>query len=180
MENDLRSLRARVIEMVFSGLPLEPTLSEIASLLEDFRPDAIFGISLVDAAGERFETSIFPGLAPSFAAAGAGAPVAPPYVGTCCEAIWRGETVTCTDVRADTQFSAVWRERCLEQGMAAIQSRPTLKRSGGGFAASFVTGFRQPRALSAWDDDLMDVGGELVALAINRCLSREGPGGASI
>lgn len=179
MENDFRSLRTRVIEMVISGLPLEPTLSELASLLEDLRPDAIFGVSLVDAAGECFETSIFPGLAPSFASAGAGTPLTPPYVGTCCEAVWRGETVTCTDIRADTKFSEVWRERCLEQGMAAIQSRPTLKR-GGGFAASFVTGFRQPCMPGAWDDELMDVGGELVSLAISRCLSRERPGGPLI
>lgn len=177
MEKDFRSLRAHVIDMVFGGLPLEPTLSELASLLEDLRPDAIFGISLVDDAGELFETSIFPGLAPSFAAAGAGAPVAPPYVGTCCEAIWLGERITCTDIRADTKFSEVWRERCLEQGMAAIQSRPTLKRSQG-FAASFVTGFRRPSALSAWDDDLLDVGGDLIALAISRCRRPERFSGA--
>ena len=53
-------------------------------------------------------------------------PIAPPYIGTCAQAVCEERLVVCPDLATDTRFDAGWRRLYLGLGIQSVQSAPVF------------------------------------------------------
>jgi hypothetical protein len=83
-----------ILAMIARDRPMTETLAAVVKLAETLEPAALAGVTIVDRAEQSLEMAVFPSVAPAFANAIAGVPLGPPHVGTCAQALYRGEVVT--------------------------------------------------------------------------------------
>lgn len=94
-----------ILFMLVRDTPPMETLAAITRLAESIEPNAVAGVTIVDRAGKTLEMAVFPSAHKSFADAIAGVPLGPPHVGTCAQALYRGESVTSENLAIDTRFA---------------------------------------------------------------------------
>src|SRR5262245_19661859 len=139
-------------------------------MAERIAPGSMAGVTVLDRAGKVFERCVMPSV-PTYAAAIAGAKVGPPHVGTCAAAVYRGATVTSSDVSGDMRFDPAWRSINIEHGIKRIQSRPAVSADGRALGSFFI-GFTSLEP-APWPDEVAAVGARLAGLAIDRHLASE-------
>ena len=89
-----------VLTMIARDAPFMDTLKAIIALAERMEPLAVAGVTIVDRAERSLEMAVFTSVGQEFADAVAGVPLGPPHVGTCAQALYRGEVVTTGRKRA--------------------------------------------------------------------------------
>ena len=95
--------------------------------------------------GATFEKVMFPSLPDSPFSTLSHSPSAPPYVGTCAQAMCEDRIIVCPDVATDTRFDAGWRRLYLGCGLHSVQSAPVFGCNGKALG-TFVMALREPGA----------------------------------
>lgn len=156
-----------LLELIASGHPLEDCLTAVCLAVEQLNPLIRACVLLSDADQQRFTGAITPDFPPSFRAAAEGIPINDLRIGTCAEAVYCGEPVTCTDVAADDRWSPAWRDLCLAHGIRACHSTPILAMEGQPLG-SLMLCFDQPRQPTPWEYQLADFGTQVARIALER------------
>jgi GAF domain-containing protein len=120
-------------------------LEALCMLAEELQSGAIVGCTIIDGHSATFDRSVFPSLPASSFSTLCHSPIAPPYTGTCAQAVCEKRLVVCPDVATDTLFDAGWRRLYLICGLRSVQSAPVFSCNGKALG-TFVVSFRQPGA----------------------------------
>ena len=123
----------------------EESIGTLCLLAEELQFGAIAGGTIIDGRGATFERVVFPSLQPSSFSTLSHSPVAPPYIGTCAQALCEDRIVVCPDVATDTRFDAGWRRLYLDFGLRSVQSAPVFGCNGKPLG-TFVMALREPGA----------------------------------
>jgi signal transduction histidine kinase len=100
-----------------------------------------------------FEDCYSAQLPSSFAAAIRRQPISDLAIGTCSQAVFKGEPVACESIATDAHWTQSWRWHCLEHGIQACHSEPIRGRSGQTIA-SLMLCFAEPRLINPWERDV--------------------------
>jgi GAF domain-containing protein len=128
----------------------EELIRTLCVLAEELQPGAIVGGAIIDGASATFDRAVFPSLPASFVSRLPRSSVAPPYVGTCAQAVCEGRAVTCPNISSETRFDAGWRHLYLGQGIQSVQSAPVFSFNGKALG-TFVVAFKKPRVAASFD-----------------------------
>jgi two-component sensor histidine kinase len=169
VSTDERHLSRQISILKLLAGDAEPTdiLAEIIYLAETALPGAIAGVTIVDRAAQALEMAVFPSVDPIFADSIAGVPLGPPHVGTCAQALYRGEVVTSADLRKDTRWSPEWLGLCEANGIRSCRSHPLLSDNGvplGTFMLCFPTEHDADRD----DEAVIELCADLTALVLKK------------
>jgi GAF domain-containing protein len=134
-----------LLELQDSNAFQAESIGTLCLLAEELQSGAIAGGTIIDGRSATFKRSVFPSLPPSSFSALRAGPVAPPYIGTCAQAVCEERVVVCSDVATDTRFDASWRRLYLGFGLHSVQSAPVFSCNGKALG-TFVLAFRQPQA----------------------------------
>jgi GAF domain-containing protein len=123
----------------------DESIGTLCVLAEELQPGAVVGGTIIDGRSATFDRALFPSLPASSVSTLRHSPIAPPYIGTCAQAVCEGRLVVCPDVATDTRFDAGWRRLYLGLGIQSVQSAPIFSFNGKALG-TFVVAFRQPHA----------------------------------
>ena len=123
----------------------EESIGTLCLLAEELQFEAIAGGTIIDGRGATFERVVFPSLPDSPFSTLSHSPIAPPYIGTCAQAMCEDRIIVCPDVATDTRFDAGWRRLYLGRGLHSVQSAPVFGYSGKALG-TFVMALREPGA----------------------------------
>jgi hypothetical protein len=123
----------------------EELIGTLCSLAEELQAGAIAGGTIIDGRSATFDRCVFPSLPASSFSTLSHSPVAPPYIGTCAEAVCENRVVVCPDVATDTRFDVGWRRLYLSLGLHSVQSAPVFACDRKALG-TFVMALRQPDA----------------------------------
>lgn len=163
--------QTELLERIASDVPLEVGLSALCAAVPRLGSGVRASITLADDDRESFERPIAPDLRPSWRTGIENAPIDDSMVGTCGEAVFQGESVTCEDIVGSDQWSAEWRELCLENGVNAAHSEPVFDANGEP-VGSFMLCFDEPRTPTEWEHRLAEFGTHVAGIAVERDQSR--------
>jgi GAF domain-containing protein len=116
--------------MIARDAPFVETLRAVISLAGRLEPGSIAGATIVDRAERSLEMAVFGSVDRAFSDAIAGVPLGPPHVGTCAQALYRGEVVTSEDLATDTRFAKEWVQLCEDHGIRSCRSQPIRTANG--------------------------------------------------
>lgn len=143
------NLSTRALEFLFelkdSDASQEESIGTLCVLAEEVQSGAIVGGTIIDGRAATFDKAVFPSLPASFVGTLRHSPIAPPYIGTCAQAVWEQRIVVCPDVAADTLFDAGWRRLYQSLGIQSVQSAPIFSFNGKALG-TFVVTFKRPGA----------------------------------
>ena len=167
----LSAAQVHILEMVARVEQIDHILRELCLKIEALLPNAVAGVTVLDRAARIFEFAVFPSLRPTYAAAMPGLRVID-RPGSCAVAIYKGEIITSADIANDTRFQKEWCTLNLDHGIRAIQSRPVFAPDGTSLG-TFVLGFREPKSITAFDDEIVTAGARLAGLALTAYRSHQ-------
>ncbi len=168
----LQEEQNRLLELIASGTPLEECLSALCEVVPELNSGTRASILLADDERDQFTKNIAPDLASSFGDGLEGAPINDLMIGTCGEAVFSGEPISCEDVANDDRWSNEWRDLCVAHGVLAGYSVP-IRNEDGEPQGSFMLCFDEPRAPSEWEQRLADFGTRVASIALERDRSRQ-------
>jgi PAS domain S-box-containing protein len=160
----------RLLELIATGTPLDECLTAVCASVSQLNPGIRACFLLADAQGLRFSHFITPDLAPSFGQGLQDAPINDLCIGTCGEAVYRGQPITCTDIANDKLWSQDWRALCVAHGILACHSTPVIgtEQSPHG---SLMLCFDQARMPTDWEYQLAEFGTQIASIAFERDLA---------
>jgi GAF domain-containing protein len=123
----------------------EESIGTLCMLAEELQSGAIVGSAIIDCRSATFNKVVFPRLPASLFGTLSHSPIAPPYIGTCAQAVCEDRIVVCPDVATDTRFDAGWRRLYLGFGLHSVQSAPVFGCNGKALG-TFVMALREPGA----------------------------------
>ena len=147
----------------------DESIGTLCVLAEELQPGAIVGGAIIDGRSATFDRALFPSLPASFVSTLRHSPIAPPYIGTCAQALCEDRLVVCPDVATDTRFDAGWRRLYLDFGLRSVQSAPVFGCNGKPLG-TFVMALREPWA--SFDPEVTGFG----AYAMRTILQNRQPG----
>lgn len=166
----LQEEQTQLVERIASGTPLEECLSSLCTTVSTLDPTVRASIVLTDDENQSFARCIAPDLSPSWREELEGLPVDERQIGTCGEAVFRGKSITCTNVETDDRWSDDWRELCLANDIRAGHSVP-IHDADGEPLGSVMLCFDEPKAPAEWEQ-LADFGTHVASIALERERSR--------
>jgi GAF domain-containing protein len=134
-----------LLDLQDSDVSQEESIGTLCVLAEELQSGAIVGGTIIDGRSATFDTAVFPSLPAGTFSALRHSPTAPPYIGTCAQAVCEERIAVCPDVATDTRFDAGWRRLYLGFGLHSVQSAPVFSFNGKALG-TFVVAFRQPGA----------------------------------
>jgi GAF domain-containing protein len=152
----------------------EESIDTLCVLAEELQSGAIVGGTIIDGRSATFDRSVFPSLPASSFSALCHSPIAPPYIGTCAQAVREERIIVCPDVATDTRFDAGWRRLYLGFGLHSVQSAPVFSCNGKALG-TFVMAFRQPGA--SFDTEVTGFGVYAMRTILQKPLCYSGPRG---
>lgn len=156
-----------VLEIIASRASLDDSLSALCRAVPRLTANARAAILLADERRERVQRCIAPDLLPVFGAGLTNTPIDDPRIGTCGEAVFRGEPVTCADIAHDDSWSKAWSELCLANGVHAGHSTPIPSIDGPPFGSFFLC-LDTARAPTPWEQQLADFAVHIASIALER------------
>lgn len=159
--------QTELLERIASDVPLEDCLSALCGAVPRLSSGVRASIMLADDDRESFERPIAPDLLESWGAGLEHAPINDLVIGTCGEAVFQGEPITCENVGTDDRWSEEWRDLCIENGVFAGRSEPILD-SEGKPVGSFMLCFDKPRTPNEWERQLAEFGTHIAGIAVER------------
>ncbi|WP_219907612.1 PAS domain-containing protein [Aphanothece hegewaldii] len=157
----------QLLEMIASGRPLDDCLSALCDSVSKLNPGTRACFLLTDAQCKTFPRSITPDLPASFGEGLKDAPINDLCIGTCGEAVYRGQPISCTDIANDPRWSLEWRDLCLAHGILACHSKPVIgidQRPKG----SLMLCFDEARMPTEWEYELAEFGSQVASIAFER------------
>ena len=146
-----------LIDLPDLDAPQEELIRTFCVLAAQTQPGAIVGGAIIDGASATFDRAVFPTLPDSFVSSLPPSPITPPFVGTCAQAVCERKQVTCPNISTETRFDAGWRRVYLDLGIQSVQSGPVFSFNGKALG-TFVVAFKEPKASSSFDVELMAFG----------------------
>jgi PAS domain-containing protein len=120
----LATEQGALLELVALGRPLGKCLTAVMAAVERLQPETRASVLVADAERKTFPVSYTASIPPSFGADLKDAPINELAIGTCGEAVHRGQPVTSPDIANDGRWSQPWRELCVAHGILACHSEP--------------------------------------------------------
>jgi len=154
-----------ILSLIANGAPLERCLSAVTESASRLSPGLRACVLLANPQIRYFEDCFSAQLPSSFAAAIRRLPINDLKVGTCGEAVFKGEPVACESIATDARWAQSWRWHCLEHGIQACHSEPVRGRSGQTIA-SLMLCFAEPRLINAWERDVAKFASAVASVAI--------------
>jgi diguanylate cyclase (GGDEF)-like protein/PAS domain S-box-containing protein len=163
--NQFRLGQSRVLELIATAAPLTQVLTELVRLIETQADGMLCSILLLDDSGRRVRHGAAPSLPPAYVQAIDGAAIGP-QAGSCGTAIYRNEQVIVTDTSTDPLW-ADYRELAATFDLRACWSTPIRSRHGM-VLGSFAMYYREVRAPSAAEHQLIEIATQIAGVAIER------------
>ncbi|MEG4573588.1 PAS domain S-box protein [Microcoleus sp. N3A4] len=157
----------RLLELTASGQPLEQCFSALCASMSKLNPHVSACVLLTDARRQTFPRLIAPDLPPSFSQGLKDAPINELAIGTCGEAVYRNQPVTCADIARDDRWSQEWRDLCVAHGVLACHSAPIpgVDRLPLG---SLMLCFGEARMPTDWEYRLAEFGAQIASIVLER------------
>ncbi len=157
----------RLLELTASGEPLEECLSALCASMSKLNPHVRACVLLADAHGQKFSRLIATDLPPSFGQGLQDAPINDLAIGTCGEAVYCGQPVTCADIAHDDRWSQEWRDLCVAHGVLACHSAPILGLDHLPLG-SLMLCFDEARMPTDWEYRLAEFGTQIASIVLER------------
>lgn len=157
----------RLLELIASGQPLDDCLAALCNSVSQLSPSTRACFLLADPQGKTFCRSITKDLLPSFETGLKDAPINELCIGTCGEAVYRGQPISCVDIANDTRWSKGWRDLCLAHGILACHSKPVFGINQQPYG-SLMLCFGEARMPSDWEYQLADFGTQIASIVFER------------
>jgi signal transduction histidine kinase/PAS domain-containing protein len=154
-----------ILSLIANGAPLERCLSAVTESVSRLSPGLRACVLLANPQVRYFEDCYSAQLPSSFAAAIRRQPISEVAIGTCSQAVFKGEAVACESIATDARWSQSWRWHCLEHGVQACHSEPVRGRSGQTIA-SLMLCFAEPRLINPWERDVAKFACSVTSIAI--------------
>jgi len=167
MARSLLEGQTRVLEDLARGRPLADVLHALARFMERHSNGMLASILVLDDEG-RLRHGAAPSLPPDYNQAIDGLEPGA-AVGSCGTAAYRGERVVVEDTFASPLWEE-WRDVARAYSLRACWSTP-IRGSDGAVLGTFALYYREPRAPTPRDLELIDVATHLAGLAIERARS---------
>lgn len=135
----LLSTQSSALSRIARGDHPAEIVANICRRFESEVPGTVAGVTMLNRTLQSFEGGIFPSLSADFGEALSGIEVAG-CIGSCALAVYKGETVVCEDIAADSRFAVQWKELALAQGLKALISIPAASADGV-VLGTFVVGY---------------------------------------
>ncbi|MFI1762702.1 SpoIIE family protein phosphatase [Streptomyces sp. NPDC020800] len=161
----LASQQRVLLEQIARDAPLAEILDGMATAIEEFSPDMIVSVLLIDPDGQRLRHGAAPRL-PDFYNEAIDGTVIGEGVGSCGTAAFRREPVIVTDIATDPLWKD-YRGLALQAGVAACWSTP-IQDADGRLLGTFAMYHRTPKAPADRDVTLSVAFARIAALAIER------------
>jgi formate hydrogenlyase transcriptional activator len=158
-----------ILELIFSGAPLNDVLASIAQLVESQVDGMLCTIWLPDQDGKFVRCAAAPSL-PEFLE-GVGTMAIGPKGGSCGTALYRRQPVFAHDILTDPIWDD-YRDRVTPFGIRAVWSRPLFARDGKALG-TFAMHYREARSPNAFDIQLIENASHVTGIAIERHLNEE-------
>jgi len=157
----------QILELIATGHSLDQCLSAVCAAILRLDPGTRGCFLLANADRSTFPRSITPDFAPSFGAGLKDAPINDLCIGTCGEAVYRGQAITCADIKSDTRWSQYWRNLCTSHGILACHSAPVFGKDGSPLG-SLMLCFAEARQPSNWEYQIASFGTQVASIALER------------
>lgn len=157
----------RLLELIALNHSLDECLSALCNAVSRLNPRARACILLADAHQLTFPRSITPGFPPSFGQGLKDAPINELCIGTCGEAVYSGQPVTCADIANDDRWSQEWRELCISHGILSCHSVPVLDSENQPLG-SLMLCFDEPRMPTDWEYQIATFGTQIASIVFER------------
>jgi PAS domain S-box-containing protein len=154
-----------ILALIAEGAPLERCLNAVTESASRLSPGLRACVLVANPQLHYFEECYSAQLPASFAAALRRLPIGEVAIGTCCQAVSKGEPVACESIATDLRWAQSWRWHCLEHGVQACHSEPVRGRSGQAIA-SLMLCFSEPRVITSWERDVAKFACSAASVAI--------------
>jgi PAS domain S-box-containing protein len=161
----LTKVEQRVLEMTASGETLRDTLETLVLEIEKLTPPAIASVLLISNDGRHVVHGAAPNLPPEYNVTIDGAEIGP-IAGSCGTAAYTKKQVIVTDIETDPLWKD-YRELARPHGLRACWSTPIVA-SHGRVLGTFALYYREPRAPTNDDIDLISRASHVAGIAIQR------------
>ncbi|WP_458209877.1 GAF domain-containing protein [Haladaptatus sp. NG-SE-30] len=161
-----------LLERIATEVPLEKCLSALCGAVPRLSQGVRASIMLATDDRDSFQRPIAPDLDSSWGEGLEDAPINDLMIGTCGEAVFRGDGVICEDVTTDDRWSEEWRELCVANDVLAGHSEP-IRDGDGEPVGSFMLCFDEPRTPNEWEHRLVDFATYIAGIAVERQQSRQ-------
>jgi PAS domain S-box-containing protein len=157
----------QLLELIATGHPLDECLTAVCNSISQLSPHTRACFLLTDAQRQTFPRSITSEFLPSFGEGLKDAPINDLCIGTCGEAVYRGQPITCADIANDDRWSQEWRNLCVAHGILACHSKPVIG-IGGLPLGSLMLCLDEARQPTEWEYQLADFGTQVASIAFER------------
>ena len=168
----LLTVQTELLELIATGASLDESIVGLCAAVGRLGSGVRASVMLADDERDSFQRPIAPELHPSWGDGLEDAPINELMIGTCGEAVFRGEGVTCEDVATDDRWSEEWRELCAANDVCAGHSEP-IRDGDSEAVGSLMLCFDEPRTPNEWEHRLMAFATYIAGIAVERQQSRE-------
>ncbi|EGK90775.1 PAS domain S-box protein [Microcoleus vaginatus PCC 9802] len=157
----------RLLESLAFGQPLDDCLAAVCVSVSRLNPSTRACFLLADDRRLTFNASITPDFPPSFGEGLKDAPINDLCMGTCGEAVYCGQPVTCADIANDDGWSQAWRNLCVAHGILGCHSQPVIGQDNVALG-SLMLCFSEARRPTDWEYKLAEFGTQVASIAFER------------
>jgi len=162
----------QLLEMIATGVPLKKILNALCGIIEEQRPGTLASVLLMNADGVHLDVIAGPKIPNEWTRQMELMPIGP-CAGSCGTAAYRGSPVIVSDIASDPLWDVPQhRAAALKHGLRASWSSPVLSWKGK-VLGTFCVYYREPRAPSSKDLQLIELAAHLVRIAIERDRAQE-------
>ncbi len=170
-EAELRaSGQARILRMLSADAATQDVVFALMSFAESQLPGTICSLLALDPDGKRLQPLAAPSLPDAYTDGLRGLEIGPD-VGSCGTAAYTGERVIAIDIETDPRW-VDFRDLARPHGLRACWSEP-LRAADGRVLGTFAIYYREPRAPTAQDLEVVELAADLAGVALERERARE-------
>ena len=168
----LLAAEKRVLEMIATSVALREILNALCQFIEEQRSGTLASVLLLNRDGVHLDSVAGPNLPNEWLQQMEKLPIGP-CAGSCGTAAYRGSQVIVSDIATDPLWNVPeHRGAALRHGLRASWSNPVLS-SKGKVMGTFCLYYREPRAPTSKDLELIELATHLVRVAIERDRAQE-------
>lgn len=164
----LLDAQSKILEQIARSSPLQDVLDEITRSVERLGDDVICSFLLMDDDGRTVRHGSAPSLPHAYIEAVDGTEIGP-AAGSCGTAAFLNEPVIVTDISTDPLWDD-YRHLALPHDLRACWSTPVRSSTDGRVLGTFAMYYREPKAPSAIDEELVQFSVHLASIAIERVM----------
>ena len=168
----LLTAEKRVLDVIATGVPLKQILNALCLFIEYLRSHTLASVLLLNPDGVHLDCIAGPSLPKEWTQQMEALPIGP-CAGSCGTAAYRGCPVIVSDIMTDPLWDVPeHRSAALKHGLQASWSNPVVS-SKGKVLGTFWMYYREPRAPTSQDLELIELATHLVRVAIERDRAQE-------